>query len=184
MFVGVVEALALEPDRIAIIGNAGGGKTTLARSIAAKRQVSLTHVDSVQFLPELRRRPVEETEKILRELADEPAWIIDGFGPMDVMKDRFKRADLVIFVDFALWRHFFWASKRQVFARSHPRDELPPGCDEATIGRTLELYRIMLRVHREIRPELIRFFESISTPVVRIQTLNAWTQLSGGSIRT
>lgn len=41
--------------RIAIIGNGGGGKTTLARSLAEKYSLPLTHVDSIQYLAVMKR---------------------------------------------------------------------------------------------------------------------------------
>ena len=43
----------------------------------------------------------------------EPAWIIDGFGGMDLIARRFAAADTIIFVDFPLYTHYWWALKRQ-----------------------------------------------------------------------
>jgi len=41
---------------------------------------------------------------------------------------RFKLADMIIFVDFPLWRHLFLALKRQVKALWKTREELPQNC--------------------------------------------------------
>ena len=101
-------------NRVAIIGNGGGGKTTLARSLAKKYSLPLTHVDSIQYLPCMKIRDPMETTRILNQMADEDLWLIDGFGSYEVMQRRFIRADIIIFVDFPLWRHYFWCTKRQI----------------------------------------------------------------------
>lgn len=140
--------------KIAIIGNGGGGKTTLARNLAEKTKIPLFIVDNVQFLPELKRRPIEETREIVDGWISHSSWIIDGFGPIDSIEKRFCAADRIIFVDFPLWRHYLWATKRQISSIWKARSELPENCNEATLQRTWELYRILWRVHKKIRPEL------------------------------
>src|SRR4051794_21063442 len=96
------------PHKVAVIGNGGGGKSTLSRRLAEIHQLPLTHVDSVQFLAGLNVRPLDQTRPLLNDLADAPRWLIDGFGPMDVIARRFEQADRIVFVDFPLWRHYWW----------------------------------------------------------------------------
>lgn len=64
-------------------------------------------------MSDLSPRPIKETSKILTEIIKSDSWIIDGFGSYDVMKNRFICADLVIFVDFPLWRNYWWCTKRR-----------------------------------------------------------------------
>ena len=47
-------------ERIAIIGNAGGGKTTLARTLATSLDLPLVHVDAVQYRPWFQRLLAEK----------------------------------------------------------------------------------------------------------------------------
>lgn len=165
--------------RVAIIGNGGGGKTTLARILGERHGLPITHVDSIQFLAGMKVRDPLETTARLNQVADQERWLIDGFGSFDVMERRFKLADKVVFVDFPLWRHYWWCTKRQFKSIWFPRTELPAGCNEATLSHTIKLYKILWRVHQQIRPRLIELFErpEMKDRVVRISNLKEWQHM-------
>lgn len=165
--------------KIAVIGNGGGGKTTLSKVLAKKYLLKLTHVDSIQYLAGMKKRAPDETSHILDLLTQERNWLIDGFGSLEVMKRRFDLADKIVFVDFPLWRHYWWCTKRQIKSLWSPRKELPEGCNEATFSHTIHLYKILWRVHFKIRPNLIEFFqqENIKDKVITIRTLTDWNKI-------
>ena len=167
-----------------MIGNGGGGKTTLARRLAALYDLPLSHVDSIQYLAGFARRPEDETRLMLKRLADQERWLIDGFGPLDVIAERFARADAIIFVDFPLWRHYFWAGKRQIRAAWSPRSELPEGCSEAGLGHTLRLFRILWRVHMRIRPRLIELMlqPGNRSRLIWVRNLSDWQSVAQGKL--
>lgn len=164
-------------NRIALIGNGGGGKTTLSRRLQELYGLPLTHVDSIQFKKGMKAKDQEQTRKALLEIESQERWIIDGFGPMDVMKSRFQTADRIVFVDFPLWRHYWWCTKRQVKSIWRPRVELPEGCNEATISHTIRLFKVLWRVEKTILPELREFFTlpEIADKVVKIGNLQDWS---------
>lgn len=166
--------------RIAIIGNGGGGKTTLARLIAQRHGLPLTHVDSIQYLAGMKIRDSRETGQILNQIAETDSWIIDGFGSLEVMEKRFMLAEQIVFVDFPLWRHYWWCAKRQIHSVRSPRRELPAGCNEATIVYTLTLFKILWRVHWQIRPKLISLFErpDMKAKIIRISNLIEWKKVA------
>ena len=130
-------------------------------------------------MPGMNIRNPDETSEILNGIADQDSWLIDGFGRMDVMARRFHLADKIVFVDFPLWRHYWWCTKRQIKSLWQPREELPEGCNEATLIYTLELYRILWRVHTEIRPKLIALFgdETIKRKVITIASYEDWATI-------
>jgi adenylate kinase family enzyme len=138
--------------RIAVIGNGGGGKTTLSRALGAALALPVHHVDSVQFLPGWRVRDRAETDRELDRLAAGERWILDGFGGHACIARRLAAADAVVFVDLPLVQHCLWALRRQRWAGRRPRPELPPNCPESSLRHTLELLRTLWRVHRTYRP--------------------------------
>ena len=55
--------------RIAIIGNAGGGKSTLARKLGKALDLPVTHVDSIQYRSDWQRTEAAECNQILEVAA-------------------------------------------------------------------------------------------------------------------
>jgi adenylate kinase family enzyme len=143
-----------EQRRIAIIGNAGGGKSVLARALAHARGLPLRTIDDVQWRPGWVRAPLADVAAAHAAWLDEPRWIIDGWGSWDLIERRFDAADTIVVVDFPLRQHFRWALQRQAEVMLGLRSDWPPpGCRAAPV--TLELLRVMRRVHRELRPRLL-----------------------------
>ncbi len=146
-------------SRIAIIGNGGGGKSTLAKVVAAAKDLPLLEVDHVQFAPGWERVEPLEVGKICDRFAEGDKWIIDGFGPWESIIHRFDLADTIIFADFPLWMHFWWAAERQIAAEKGQITDGPPGCDYR--GKTREMFEILWHVDQNIRPKLLEEIEEL-----------------------
>ena len=141
-------------ERIAIIGNAGGGKSLLARALGRQLDLPVHTIDDVQWRPNWQPAPVAEVEAAHARWLSEPRWIIDGWGSWDAIERRFTLADRIVVVDFPLWLHRWWAIRRQAeVALGLRRDWPPPGCRALPI--TLRLWQVMKLVHREARPRLL-----------------------------
>ena len=142
----------IQGTRIAIIGNAGGGKSTLARKLGQVLNIPVTHVDSIQYQSGWLRTPKEECDQVLSDIANGERWIIDGFGSDELIERRIEIADTVLFLDFPIWRHYWWALKRQLAARNGQREELPNNCPEFNFAYTKKLMNVMWLVHKEYTP--------------------------------
>jgi adenylate kinase family enzyme len=151
--------LSANIQKIAVIGNAAGGKTTLALSLGQKTGLPVFHVDSFQFLPGMIIRPHLETLAWLRQIQSQDRWIIDGYGPLDILQERLQQADLIVLIDLPLTRHFLWALKRQVRSLWRPRQELPVGCSDLSFAQTRKLFRTIWKQHHLMRPELLRILQ-------------------------
>lgn len=127
----------------------------------------MTHIDSIQFQPGMKLRPYKETIEFLLEIQNNSEWIIDGYGPLDILEKRFAMADQILFLDLPLWQHIFWFFKRQLRNIFSQRAELPENCSEATIEQTRKTLRTILSSHKQMRPELIRILDR---PANRIKT--------------
>ena len=161
--------------KIAIIGNACSGKTQLSRELAKRYNLPLTHVDSIQFLAGMNLRDPNETRKILENRANQDQWIIDGFGPLKIIEDRFQKSDVVIFIRLPLWRNYWWCCRRQIigFFSRKQREELPAGCNEFTIQQTVKLFKTIWNVYFGMWLQLDRIFlqEIYKNKIIYIRTL-------------
>lgn len=149
----------LGPQKICVIGNACSGKTTLARQLHASTQLPLFHVDSIQFLPQLKLKNPDDTRKELLEISNQKQWIIDGFGPLNIIEDRFQKSDLVIFIKLPLRVVYWWMIKRQFKGLFVRRSELPENCFESTPTQTFKLIKNIYNVHNGMWPQLDRIFK-------------------------
>jgi len=136
--------------RIAVIGNGGGGKTTLARALGEHLGIAVHEVDEVLWLPGWRRAPLDEVAPILEGWAAHDSWIIDGFGPWPVIDRRMNRADTIVYVDLPFRTHLWWSTKRQVVSlirgRAWQGQSAPPP--------SLLMLRTLRRV-QAMRPDLL-----------------------------
>ena len=139
--------------RVAIVGNAGGGKSTLGRKLAARRNLPFYSVDQIQWRPGWIAAPDQETgEKIDRIVASE-RWIVDGWGPWESLEGRLAAADTIIFVDLPLWMHFWLAAERQIAAaRGEDRVDRLDGCDQLAV--TKRLFEMIWHVDQVLKPRL------------------------------
>ena len=144
----------LSARRIAIIGNAGGGKSVLARQLGNALGLTPRIIDDVQWRPGWERAPLEAVAATHASWLREPSWIIDGWGSWPLIEQRFMAADTIVIVDFPLRVHYRWALKRQLLAMLGLSRGWPPaGCRAWPV--TLELLRVMRRVDRDFRPRLL-----------------------------
>lgn len=93
--------------KIAIIGCAGSGKTTLAIKLSKLLNLPIYHLDQYYWKPNWQRPIFEEFEAAHKQLCDQKEWIIEGIYSR-TLEYRFKTTDCVIFLDIprrlCLWR--------------------------------------------------------------------------------
>lgn len=137
--------------RVAIFGNAGGGKSTLARELAAITGLPLYVIDKMQFRRGGIAVPHEEYLEAHAALVAGDEWIIDGFGGIKAAWERFEAADTLIHVDLPLPVHTLWVTKRLV----HGLFANPPGWPEGSpvISSSISSYRVLWPCHRQLTPK-------------------------------
>ena len=139
--------------RIVIIGNAGGGKSTMAKLLAVAKNLPLYRLDALQWNPGWIATPQEEFDRRHDDLLRHERWIIDGFASWASIKRRFDAADTIILVDHPLSVHYWWAIKRQFMCLFRPRPDFVAGCP--MLPMTGKLLRMIWNIHRQLRPQLI-----------------------------
>ncbi|WP_164689382.1 AAA family ATPase [Herpetosiphon llansteffanensis] len=149
-------------QKVMLIGNGGGGKTTLAYQLAARYDLPLHEIDALQFQPGWVATPATELRQTLEHIHQTERWLIDGFGPWDQIEARAQLADTIIFVDHPIWVHFWWACERQIAAaQGNPRLGGPPDCDLRDV--TKRMFETIWWVHENLRPKLASLVEHYQT---------------------
>ena len=162
--------------RVAVIGNAGGGKSTLCARLGKALQLPVYPIDKIQWKPGWVAASREEFNRQHDALLALDRWIIDGWGPWDAIATRFEAADTIIFVDHPLFIHYWWALKRQVHCLFRPRPDGPEGCP--MLPMTWPLLRMIWTIHWSLRPrlcELVNAFRE-SKQVIHLRSPRALEQ--------
>ena len=80
--------------RVAVFGNAGGGKSTIARRLAELTGLPLYVVDMMQFRAGGVKVPQDEFLQAHADLLRRDEWIIDGAGGVALLWERFAADDV------------------------------------------------------------------------------------------
>ena len=136
--------------RVAVFGNAGGGKSVLARRLAQLTGLPLHVVDMMQFRPGGDPVPHEEYLKTHAAILASEAWIIDGFGTRETAWQRFEAADTLIHVDLPLAVHAWWVTKRLLEGLLADPEGWPKG--SPLWSSTMSSYSVLWPCHRYLTP--------------------------------
>lgn len=137
--------------RVAVFGNAGGGKSTLARELAAITGLPLAVVDELQYRTGGVKVPHEEYLQAHATLLAKDEWIIDGFGGIKLVWERLEAADTLIHVDLPLPVHVLWVTKRLIkglFVAPQGWPENSP-----VITSSISSYRVLWPCHARLTPK-------------------------------
>jgi adenylate kinase family enzyme len=142
------------PRRIAIIGNSGAGKTTLARTLAQRLGLAHVELDALYHERGWTAASLETfRERTVRAVAVE-AWVADG-NYSQVRDLVWGQADTLLWLDYPL--PFILARlTRRTFRRLRTREELWNGNREEWRNHFLStdsLFLWAIKVHRRRRRE-------------------------------
>ena len=137
--------------RVAVFGNAGGGKSTIARRLAELTGLPLYVIDMMQFRAGGVKVPQHEFLRAHADLLRRDEWIIDGFGSTALSWKRFAAADTLIYVDLPLFVHYTWVTKRLIKGLFADPKGWPEG--SPLWSSTLSSYRVIPRCQRNLTPK-------------------------------
>jgi adenylate kinase family enzyme len=127
------------PRRIAVVGTSGAGKTTFARQVAARLDVTFVELDALFWLPGwIEPADADFRARVESALAAD-AWVVDG-NYSRVRDLVLARADTIAWLDIGLitctrrvtvraarraWRHeVLWGTNRESLRKLLGRDSL------------------------------------------------------------
>ncbi|MGG6893722.1 adenylate kinase [Rhizobium sp. BR 315] len=137
-------------SRIIILGNAGGGKSTLARKIARSRDLPHFEIDKFLWLEGWAPAPMEIYASKHGEVISGDTWVIDGVGHWNSIPARVERATEIILIDMPLWMHFWLAAERQIVWASGELADSPGGF--SAMPPTRDLFRTIWEIDQERMP--------------------------------
>jgi adenylate kinase family enzyme len=156
-------------SRVLIIGNAAGGKSTLARQMSIARSLPLVEVDKLLWQEGWRLASPEDYSAQHAAAIARDEWIIEGLGSQASIPARIARATEVLLIDLPLWVHFALSAERQT--RWDDQEAPPAGMTKKP--PTMALFKTMWEVDRDWLPrirELCREAEQTKT-VTRLCSL-------------
>jgi adenylate kinase family enzyme len=160
--------------KVAVFGNAGGGKSTLARKLAEVTSLPLYPLDMIKYRARGGEVPHDEYLRAHAELLRRDAWIIDGFGCVKSAWERFASADTLVYIDLPLFTHFLWVTKRLlkgIFVTPEGWPERSP-----MFSSTISSYRVLWLCHRRLTPKY-RELVSETPPHKRVYHLRSSAEI-------
>ncbi|MBD3649091.1 MAG: hypothetical protein HUJ31_16940 [Pseudomonadales bacterium] len=145
--------------RIIIIGCGGAGKSTFARRLGERLDIPVHHLDREFWKPGWIPSDRDTFLARLKELALEPAWIMDGnFG--GTLDYRLSVADTVIFLDYSTITCLTGAVRRYWQWRGKSRPDMADGNSER-LDRSYVMW--ILRYRTTSRPRLLARLSKLPT---------------------
>lgn len=143
--------------KIAIVGNAGSGKSSLALKLHNLLGLPLYHLDQYFWKSGWVEPERAEFEKIHNELVDQKAgWIIEGMA-IRFFEYRIQKADCIIFLDMPTYKCFYRVFKRMLMHYGKEYFASAKGCPECL--PSWKFLKFILNFNRERRPVIIELLE-------------------------
>jgi adenylate kinase family enzyme len=156
---------AAAPARIAIMGGAGAGKSTLARRVGEALGLPVVHLDRVVFGPGWTRLPVPLARERLKALLAPGAWVVEGsYGELADL--TLPNADLVIWIDQPAWLRLWRSWRKTRIHRGRPRADRP---DDSAEGFSLRYAKDILSFGRWSPRVESRLTQASGRPPLRLR---------------
>ncbi|NJN56405.1 MAG: adenylate kinase [Leptolyngbyaceae cyanobacterium SL_5_9] len=161
--------------KVAVFGNAGGGKSTLSRKLSEITGLPLYILDKVKYQPGGIEVSQEDYKRIHQEILLSDQWIIDGFGCMETLWPRLDQADTLIYVDLSISVHFWWVTKRLLTGYVQP----PAGWPEKSpiFKSSMNSYQALWLCHKRLTPKYREYVER-SQSTKRVHHIKTAKQIS------
>lgn len=160
-------------NRISIVGGSGSGKSTLCNILSKELGLPAIHLDAINYEPNWVEIDKAERDNIILSKAQDDKWVIDG-NYNKTLKERFDKADLIIWLDYSTLKQLHGILKRYFTTRNSERPEIP-GCKERL---ETEFVKYILTYNKKKRPVILDYLKDVPKEKVLIfkhqKDLNAW----------
>lgn len=155
--------------RVAVFGRPGGGKSTLAKSIARETGLPLVQLDLLRYEAGGAEVPANEFAKRFGEVMNQPSWVLDGFASRTTFETTIERATVLAYVERPTPVHYWWVTKRFLLSPFAKPIGWPEG--SPMWASTLSSYRFLRLSDRfwnaELKARLLSYRPAKRVHVVR-----------------
>lgn len=138
-------------NKVAVFGNAGGGKSTLSKRLATITGLPLIALDLIKYKPGGEEVSPETYKAAHTNILQQDQWIIDGYGSWDTLWERLEVADTLIYLDMPVLLHYWWVTKRFVTSFWVAPASWPT--DSPRLQGALNSYRTVKLCHEKLTPK-------------------------------
>lgn len=143
--------------KVAVFGNAGGGKSTLSKRLSEITGLPLYVLDKIQFQSGGVEVSDAEYKHSHEQILAADGWIVDGFGSIETLWPRLDRADSLVFVDLPLYVHFWWVTKRMISGIFVPPEGWPE--NSPLLKSSINSYRALWLCYKYLTPKYREYVE-------------------------
>ncbi|HSX06346.1 MAG TPA: AAA family ATPase [Candidatus Saccharimonadia bacterium] len=147
--------------KILVTGNAGSGKSTLSRQLAAHYGLEWYGLDTIVWKEGWQKASTVELNEQMTGLLAKSDWVIDG-----VSDDILRAADQVVFLDVPRRVSFYRVAKRNWKYLFSSRPDLPVNCPEILI--IPKLVKMIWCFPERVRPKILAEKQNRGGKIVHI----------------
>lgn len=148
----------LNAKRIAVIGNAGSGKSTLTKQLHTILGLAVYHLDQYFWGPNWQHPDPAEYKKIHDGLCDRSEWIMDGVN-LRLLEYRIQKSDVIIFLDISIYTCLFRVLKRSVKYYNQEMADNAAGCKQQLNSKFVQFMKWILNFNKEYKPRIIKLLD-------------------------
>jgi adenylate kinase family enzyme len=148
--------------KVAVFGNAGGGKSTLSKKLAEITELPLYVLDKIQYQSGGEAIKDRDYQQIHQQILESDEWIIDGFGCVETLWQRLEAADTLIYIDLPLAIHFIGVSKRLITSWYKNPEGWPE--NSPILQSSLNSYRVLKLCHQYLTPKYREYVSKAHHP--------------------
>ncbi|WP_375513836.1 adenylate kinase [uncultured Nostoc sp.] len=143
--------------KVAVFGNARGGKSTLSKRLSQITGLPLYVLDKIKYQSGGTEVPHEDYKHDHQQILVTDRWIIDGFGCMETLWLRLDEVDTLVFVDLPLYVHGWWLTKRLITGYFKPPEGWPS--NSPILRSSLSSYRVLWLCYKYLTPKYREYIE-------------------------
>lgn len=149
-------------QRVAIFGNVGAGKSTLAMQLHSLTKLPIYHIDKILWREGWERVPEEEFTQQHTAILAKQQWILDGVGYQSTWGQRCTAADTIVLLDPSVEICKAQALKRMEEDSVRPNPFVSKGCPYPLKFKDQQM-EIVEKLQEQLRPLFLQLIEKYTT---------------------